>query len=879
MNEAPANTLAELDPLLLFDCNPLQSPVALDELEKAFPEADEKTLLLMQRALEGDREAAVGLNEIYGRTVLKNHRQRWRDQVRNALMHGAMHLFRSFDALFKDELRTTMEGFHPTLGRALSGDAQARQNLCEHFSLEREPVDEFFSHWKSEQEAGTVDGQFDFAVMPTWVAEVQGLAVEKKRIIGARNDLGHQLQEKRELRGASSRLMKGLESLLTVTLPKARSTLLKKPQSSSVLPFLAHLNTAFHSGERGTRYQHLLETLQGWIQVHSASIASENEEQRQSAEQFVENGRLPVEGEQLNLRACKQLFELLTPGENAEFFNELEVVLEAERAWAEGELAKLDIEVQALQVQRDALDPLDILQSERRLYRQMYRYGVTSDIEALKELLFGEEKRLTQEQATKEVLDSFSASFLSQVASLSEGVREEAHTLFVRLLNGRMKSVLMSEAALAVPVSVCVEKLNKLAALLASFLKNPSYSAPAMSTEAMEQVFHECLNAILYPGYKLEFTMGVGGSEDAVNLRACSYVTPALEQMKAFVALGLRPPQLRVFNGEALAVAVNGMNAARLKDNADSLEALLSAYVSEFYPELEAFVRFEHPSLGEIEAGGLSETGAFLGELSPRHAELERCFREELHGETHAEFLNRLSDLLALAWSNWAPADRKKVNDLPTELQTSFHQLHSLQRVLNSLNFLSTRGAKHGGEMGGDRSLLYAAAHPLPSFFGNFREGSSTRKLREGPNAMMEVAGSGERHFQVVQGFCVNEMPPILGHYRPNTAYRSARRATPIEIDTHVGGTPPVYYSSGQGEMSLSDLKEADTWLSVLHTYRAAPDDSERGENGPRAVGDLEYLATLHGESYLDFVRNYVKGESLIPIETRETVPQLGASK
>jgi hypothetical protein len=336
------------------------------------------------------------------------------------------------------------------------------------------------------------------------------------------------------------------------------------------------------------------------------------------------------------------------------------------------------------------------------------------------------------------------------------------------------------------------------------------------SKDTMQQIQHEYLNAALYPNYKVEFSVGLGGSPDSPSLpRLPAYLTPALEHMRSFQDAGISNlPQLRIFNAHEMSAAVNSLDPTSAKQHANETEALLRHYVSEFYPDLAESVSFEQPRAEEL-----------------------------LTKETDAD----------LAWLE-ARANQPAEDEADVASQ-------SLRKAVKKLQL---RGAAHGD--GGDEGTLrYAAAHPRPQAFRRFNYVGD-----DGPDASFKWGGSGENDFNTIQSAVAQHHRAEDLHspyYATNSAGNRSRSQhhaahaarTPVDLEMLVAGKPP-YYSAGEG--TEITLKNAAQFREMLQN--GSMDDVARhyGDNKNEQIArqttrDIQLMKELHGARFLHFMAEY----------------------
>ncbi|MDP2630394.1 MAG: hypothetical protein Q8P56_03215, partial [Candidatus Uhrbacteria bacterium] len=301
-----------------------------------------------------------------------------------------------------------------------------------------------------------------------------------------------------------------------------------------------------------------------------------------------------------------------------------------------------------------------------------------------------------------------------------------------------------------------------------------------------------------------------------LNIRIPAYIIPALQTIHVFKEAGVKPPKLRIVNGQALAVEFNKMDEKKAWTNAYDTNALLHDFIAVYYPDCESFVTFSTPSYEQ------STRGTYHGDL--------------IH-------LVRIKQPTEQDLNN--PAARKEF----TPLQIALAELSLL-------------GRNRGGAEGEDNALSYIAAHTF--LFGNIQ-----RVSPDAPNGVIKFGGTTEEKFNSIQEYLasfhpVKSMSSRL--YQTNTAARGRTAEggwagpRPIFVTVTVGGKP-VYYPAGPHEISLKSIMAGSaselTLDEMIEQYKGDAD-----HNIKDAAGDLELLKKVAGLGYVDFLKAFMKKQT-----------------
>lgn len=360
----------------------------------------------------------------------------------------------------------------------------------------------------------------------------------------------------------------------------------------------------------------------------------------------------------------------------------------------------------------------------------------------------------------------------------------------------------MSPDELARYVSETIVKTTQLVARAAL---NP-YTGAIKEAELL-QLANDYLSAVIYPGYQIEFKVGLGGSEADPNCRLPAYLVAPLEHMRDFLKLGLRPPKLTVLNAWRISSRVNPINPDRAAQVAQRSTDILRRFVNEFYEELADYVSFEEVDEEYITSNPITRLGQTILE----------SFMQIEHPETDVA-------------------------------------LRALQR-------LYTRGDKHGAqETNVDtrrrNTNLYAAGHV--AVFGTAYPASMAKSI---PDAVIKWGGAGEDSFNAIQRFLADKIRQHRDYSHiailPNAGWPTdeagvRRPRTQTNIPMRAGGDPPPYYTIGTEEISAGPVR-FQTMEALIAHYQKATEQSGRY---PRSVEDLEVLRKALGDRYIAFLNS-----------------------
>ncbi len=272
----------------------------------------------------------------------------------------------------------------------------------------------------------------------------------------------------------------------------------------------------------------------------------------------------------------------------------------------------------------------------------------------------------------------------------------------------------------------------------------------------------ETLRSAIYPGYKLDIRVGIGGTHQSdVLVRVGSYVMNALDTMAIYGAAsevcaplkGMNVPSLTLVSGAALAERVNGLDPVSGKQNEQNYFKFIDKFIASYYPELSNKVIYASPTQQEV-------------------------------------FDNDLYKSLLEA----AKEITKHKTDKNQEWSETYEKRSKATAALTTLtNFASKRKQSTGNEDAAkEMALKYAVAHIMPSVFRSIRfAGGFTAPV-------WKIGGRSEKHFNAFGEALVDLLSTDERFCLPNGNYGTSLMAG-ICTTTPVGGNPPPYYKGPKG--------------------------------------------------------------------------------
>ena len=333
--------------------------------------------------------------------------------------------------------------------------------------------------------------------------------------------------------------------------------------------------------------------------------------------------------------------------------------------------------------------------------------------------------------------------------------------------------------------------------------------------DAAKQMANENLNVLLYPGYKLEYVVGLGGSETAPTIRLGAYLTPALERIKRFKEVGAtNQPSLRVLLARNMSQTVNNLDPLTTEKRGLQTERYVKGFVQTFYPGEVDHVELDVPTIDEIR--------------SPEYDDDVRWLTDEL---VHA-------------------------GDTVTDIDKEGAAAH--KKLRKAVGNLGKRALKHADgddpEEAVHKALAYAGGHGVPEAFGDYRRTNGKHR----PHGTIKFGGAGETDFNIIQSAVAARHTTgsiDSDTYLPNTAARSDGKPQPIHVVMRAGGDPPPYYATA-GDLTLDTALLPHTMDAAKRHYAAAaPDDIE-------AQRDLSrFPAGFDVDAYVEWFHNLAQSE------------------
>ncbi len=131
-----------------------------------------------------------------------------------------------------------------------------------------------------------------------------------------------------------------------------------------------------------------------------------------------------------------------------------------------------------------------------------------------------------------------------------------------------------------------------------------------LTTEQDVALMFETLRSSLYPNYRMNIRIGIGGTEETdILARVSSYIVNALDVMAVYRDVGaahagsgltVNVPALAVVSGAAMAARINGFNPDIADNNREMVFGFLKKFIGAYYPEFVDRVSFENPGPKEI---------------------------------------------------------------------------------------------------------------------------------------------------------------------------------------------------------------------------------------------------------------------------------------
>lgn len=295
---------------------------------------------------------------------------------------------------------------------------------------------------------------------------------------------------------------------------------------------------------------------------------------------------------------------------------------------------------------------------------------------------------------------------------------------------------------------------------MASRNKNPLGSN--LTKEQTIALMCETLRAAIYPDYKMDIRVGIGGTEQSdVLVRVGSYVMNPLDTLAIYEAAnevckpfkGINVPSLTLVSGRALAERVNGLDSVCGRTNEQNFFCFIDKFIASYYPELSSKVTYASPTQQEVFDNDLYKTLLEAAKEITNH----RICEDQEWSET-LEKRNKAA--AALKKLTRFAAKRKKTTDNEDDIR--------------------------------DMAIQYAVAHVMPSAFQSIR-------LAGGYTApVWKIGGRSERQFNAFGEALVDLLHDDERFCLPNANYGTSLMAG-ICTTTTVGGNPPPYEKDQNG--------------------------------------------------------------------------------
>lgn len=268
------------------------------------------------------------------------------------------------------------------------------------------------------------------------------------------------------------------------------------------------------------------------------------------------------------------------------------------------------------------------------------------------------------------------------------------------------------------------------------------------------------------PEYKLELSIGIGGTMNDLNVRILSYMVAPLKILsdldklnKELVDekenLSVNLPNVRVVSAHNAAVLINNMDPKKVNKNWKRIKQILLYFTEKMHPDIADRVRFDEDLLS-----------------------LDLQILENDNGEKELvlpDYMEELMDVLMVEELIYGGELREDIK--------------SIRRM----------GAAHGGADGADRALVYAILHPL--LLNDIV--SKDVDAEDLPDGRISLGGNAEKRFNKIRNFLIDD----------NNKKRQSSEKTNFQThDIHSamcivksGKHTPVYYSM-PGEYTAHDL-------------------------------------------------------------------------
>jgi hypothetical protein len=384
---------------------------------------------------------------------------------------------------------------------------------------------------------------------------------------------------------------------------------------------------------------------------------------------------------------------------------------------------------------------------------------------------------LVGKQASGDIIRQTAAETLDQAEKL--GQIEVGHRNWKKLVRDVVSQTMaarLTDILLACPdetkLSGFIQRSTALTSIfvgdlaLNSHLESMTTKEGRKASESLQQLAHEYLNKALYPGYKVELIVGLGGSEDSPTFRLPAYITPALLHLQTFLAQGVAPPQLRIFHAHELASHINDLDPTIAQRQATASRDLLEAYMAEFFPDCLPYVTFDDLDLQAIQTPQFYEDRQWLKDHQTTPA-LAKALRQLMsRGEAHKGVSGTLDYAAAHASS-----------------------------LFNDYGRVGQPGPDATIKLGGSGEHNFNVVEQEIAFWRRALSRASTTFARNSAGSSLKQITQGETRVQ------------------------------PIFVTMKAGGKPP-YYSSGEHELTLAKPPDSNDFAEVMAIYAGATESA-----------------------------------------------------
>jgi hypothetical protein len=360
-----------------------------------------------------------------------------------------------------------------------------------------------------------------------------------------------------------------------------------------------------------------------------------------------------------------------------------------------------------------------------------------------------------------------------------------------------------------------------------------------------DDLLNELLFSTIYPNYKVQMRLGLGGSTiDEPLARLLAYPMPAIRLMNCINTenkkqshLGVKTnmPEFTIFSAHEISSSINGfgddVKIARqtAQENIDYLHTGLEVCLPE---EIFNNISYDMISIDELNDPIMARSievcqnvGHCLSQFYSRHRDkFDKMYHQSLADDPKS--INTKTD-------NWDTDnnDRQILNILETAgvnlLDFSQAVYHMGKRSYKHDHILTDKKKKFNtlafdeSSKYTTRGLAYAAYHP-PIFkdVDITQEQFDTSK----PTKIFKIGGQGEHHFNTLQK-SITALCKVM--YKDEVIILNDPVQRPMYLTGAAGGNPPPYYPAGKGDFSLSQISsnETDHIIEGIKSHEGVHDD------------------------------------------------------